>query len=67
MNIKTSVKSGRVNANLANHNQARKLRVRTGVKAGGLYTNHNQAASPLKIRTGVKAGNMKQNHNQLRA
>jgi hypothetical protein len=38
------------------------LHVRTGVKAGGLYINHNETA--LTVRTGVKAGGMPINHNE---
>ena len=37
----------------------RKLKIRTGVKAGGNMLNH---ARTLKIRTGVKAGGNMLNH-----
>jgi len=58
MKIKTNVKAGRI---VANHNQTvvHGLKVKTGVKAGGvtLPPNHNQtAARGLKVKTGVKAG-----------
>ena len=38
------------------------LQVRTGIKAGGLPTNHNQPT--LRVRTGIKAGGIPLNHNQ---
>ena len=41
---------------------ATSVRIRSGVKAGGLYTNHN--ATQLRIKSGVKAGGMKQNHSE---
>ena len=40
------------------------LRVRTGVKSGGLWPNHNQS---LRVRTGVRAGGLWPNHNQKRS
>jgi hypothetical protein len=39
-----------------------KVRVRTGVKAGGLIMNHNK--SGVRIRTGVRAGGVSLNHNR---
>jgi len=40
--------------------------IKSGVKAGGLYTNHNQTqVKPrLAIKAGVKAGGLYTNHNQ---
>lgn len=46
---------------------AGKLRVRTGVRAGGLPDNHNQTrgrARRLRVKSGVRAGGMPDNHNQ---
>jgi len=42
------------------------LKIKSGVKAGGLKPNHNQSqVKPrLTIKSGVKAGGLKQNHNQ---
>jgi hypothetical protein len=56
------------------------LKVRTGVRAGGLPMNHNEAlkfrtgvraggtylnhSETLKVRTGVKAGGLNVNHNE---
>lgn len=41
------------------------LKIRTGVKSGGVKFNHNQTKKPLKIRTSVKAGGTTLfNHNQ---
>jgi hypothetical protein len=37
------------------------MTMRTNVKAGGMFANHNQG---LKTRTAVKAGGMFNNHNQ---
>jgi hypothetical protein len=39
----------------------KRLKIRSGVKAGALTNNHNQR---LKIRSGVKAGALNTNHNQ---
>jgi hypothetical protein len=39
----------------------KKLKIRSGVKAGSLTNNHNRR---LKIRSGVKAGSLTNNHNQ---
>jgi hypothetical protein len=41
----------------------RKLKIRSGAKAGALTNNHNQR---LKIRSGVKTGSLTNNHNQSR-
>ena len=38
------------------------LKVKTGVKAGGLIFNHNR--SLLKTKSGVKAGGLIFNHNR---
>ena len=85
MKIKTNVKAGASNGDVvigstaksggiegANHNQtvARGLKVKTGVKAGGvtLPPNHNQTVSRgLKVKTNVKAGGMNMQHNQTMA
>lgn len=65
MKIKTHVKAGDIYMHgprgCNNYNQAvaRGLKVKTGVKAGGvtLPPNHNQTVSRgLKVKTGVKAG-----------
>jgi hypothetical protein len=39
-----------------------KIKIRSGIKAGALLSNHNRTR--LKIRSGVKAGALLQNHNQ---
>jgi len=62
MKLHTNVKSGRGTS--LNHNQSG-LRVKSGVKAGGLTTNHNQ--SGLRVKSGVKAGGTLVNHNQSSA
>ena len=63
MKTKTQVKAGGVD--FANHNQrslrSPGLRVKSGLKAGGIFLNHN--ARSLRIKTGVKAGGIPDNHN----
>jgi hypothetical protein len=39
-----------------------KIKIRSGIKAGALLSNHNQRK--LKIRSGIKAGAVTTNHNQ---
>jgi hypothetical protein len=40
------------------------MKVRTGIKAGGLSVNHNEAQGGLKVHTGIKAGGFGLNHNE---
>ena len=47
------------------------MQVKTQVKAGGVWLNHNQTLvrdrvprQPLKVKTHVKAGGLTANHNQ---
>jgi len=59
MKIKTNVKAGEVQALINNHNQtvARGVKVKSGVRSGGVGLNHNQTVSGgLKVKSGVKAG-----------
>ena len=66
MKIKTNVKAGKHHDNnnkhrewTLQHNQtvARGLKVKSGVKAGGVRMQHNQTvAKGLKVKTGIKAG-----------
>src|SRR6185369_6493678 len=51
LSVQTSIKAGGLY--VINHN-ARGLKVRAGVKAGGMSANHNGRA--LKVRAAVKAG-----------
>jgi len=68
MRIKTNVKAGSLNLN---HNQTlaserKTIRIKSGVKAGGVI-NHNQtlvrAGKTIRVKSGVKAGGSL-NHNQ---
>jgi hypothetical protein len=43
------------------------LSIRSSVRAGGLSSNHNRAASGLKVTTAVKAGGLSSNHNRTLA
>jgi hypothetical protein len=40
------------------------MRSKTGVKAGGVNLNHNQAVRGLRVRSNVKAGRLSANHKQ---
>ncbi len=47
--------------------RAKKSKVKTGVRAGGQYVNHNQtliSKAKKKVKTGVRAGGQYMNHNQ---
>jgi hypothetical protein len=46
-----------------NHN-ASKLKIKSGLKAGGYSINHN--ASKLKVKSGLKSGALTKNHNATR-
>jgi hypothetical protein len=52
MKTKTKIKAGGLGS--INHNQTRRLRIKSGVKAGGLIQ-HNQTRG-VRIKSGVKAG-----------
>ena len=58
MRIKTNVKAGGIQLQ---HNQTiRSVKVKSGVKAGKITTNHSQQISrSLKVRSGVKAGKVR--------
>jgi len=53
------VKAGGLNMN----HTRRTLKVRTGVKAGGLKA-HNHSRGALRVRTQVKAGALTANHSR---
>jgi hypothetical protein len=40
------------------------LKIRSGIKAGKLSSNHNHAVSGLRIKSHVRAGKLATNHNQ---
>src|SRR5271157_1486746 len=40
------------------------MKVKTGIKAGGISLNHNEAQGGLKVKTGIKAGGVQLNHNE---
>ena len=68
MNATSQRQTGSVNHNeaLVRQAQASGLKVRTGIKSGGLSAqNHNEAqASGLKVHTGVKAGGTSYQHSE---
>jgi hypothetical protein len=39
------------------------MKVKTKVRAGGVWENHNATKAGLKIKTKVRAGGVWQNHN----
>jgi hypothetical protein len=43
------------------------MRIKSGVKAGKLASNHNQSVKRLRVKTNVKAGRLASNHNQTLA
>lgn len=43
------------------------IKAKTGIKAGGVSFNHNEAQSRLKVKTGIKAGGVGLNHNEALA
>ena len=43
------------------------MKIETGIKAGGLGNNHNEAQGGLKVQTGIKAGGLSINHNEAQA
>jgi hypothetical protein len=43
------------------------IRIKSRIKAGGLWQNHNQAACGVRIKSRVKAGRLAANHNQTTA
>jgi hypothetical protein len=44
----------------------KKLKIRSGIRAGVVIHNHNQSVRRLRVRSGIKAGAILQNHNQTR-
>ena len=40
------------------------MRVKSNVKAGGTYLNHNQTVKGLRVKSSVKAGGFGLNHSQ---
>lgn len=40
------------------------MEIRTNVKAGGRYVNHNESASAVVVRTSVRAGGQDLQHNE---
>ena len=40
------------------------LPIKSGVKAGGLWINHNRTTMGLRVKAGVKAGGLWANHNR---
>ena len=40
------------------------IKVRSGVKAGGMTFQHNRKAAGVRVRAGVKSGGMNVNHNR---
>jgi len=40
------------------------IKVRTGVKAGGMFKQHNRKPAGLRVRAGIKAGGFTKQHNR---
>ena len=40
------------------------MKVKSGVKAGAIASNHNQAVKGLRVKSSVKAGRIATNHSQ---
>jgi hypothetical protein len=57
--VKSRIQAGRPGGWDANHS-ATKITVKSGVKAGAVWSNHNP--TKLKLKTGLKAGALTLNH-----
>jgi hypothetical protein len=47
-------------------NERQTVKVRSGIRAGGMQLNHNER-QVVKVRSGIRAGGLPINHNERRA